>query len=168
MVEISLKFVPGGPIAYIPTLVQMMVRYHPEASHYLNRRWLVYWRIQLTTWSLVWKTNGRLAPVCLTEQPNDQNTLPLIITSHTQYITGHLLRTCLTSTIQDTEFAGFTSNRNFKGLQNTEIDQICQTVQTTNNVKIIIQFDSTQLSIYQSLLWNWLSGVTRHYISASQ
>ena len=39
-IEISLKFVPKGPINKIPALFQIMA-----TSHYLKQCWLVYWRI---------------------------------------------------------------------------------------------------------------------------
>ena len=44
-ITISLNFVPKGPINNIPVLVQIMAWRQPGASHYLNRRWLVSWRI---------------------------------------------------------------------------------------------------------------------------
>ena len=42
LINISLKFVPGGPINNIPTLVQVMAWCRPGASHYLNQWWLNY------------------------------------------------------------------------------------------------------------------------------
>ena len=42
LTEISLKFVPKGPINNIPALVQIMAWRRPGASHYLNQCWLDY------------------------------------------------------------------------------------------------------------------------------
>ena len=42
-IEISLKFVPRGPINNIPSLVQIMAW-----RRHLNQCWLVYWRIYVT------------------------------------------------------------------------------------------------------------------------
>ena len=44
-INISLKFVPMGPINNIPTLVQLMAWRRPGVSHYLNQWWLDYRRI---------------------------------------------------------------------------------------------------------------------------
>ena len=44
-VEISLKFVPKGPIKNIPALVQIMAWRRPGTSHYLKQWLLVSWRI---------------------------------------------------------------------------------------------------------------------------
>ena len=43
--QISLKFVPKGPINSNPALVQIMAWRRQATSHYLNQCWLVYWRI---------------------------------------------------------------------------------------------------------------------------
>ena len=44
-IEISLKFVPKGPINNIPALVQIWLGAVQATSHYLNQWWLVYRRI---------------------------------------------------------------------------------------------------------------------------
>ena len=44
-INISLKFVPQGPINNNPALVQIMIGAGQATSHYLNQWWLVYWRI---------------------------------------------------------------------------------------------------------------------------
>ena len=46
-IKISLKFVPKSPINNIPALVQIRLRLGASQAtgHYLNQRWLVYWRI---------------------------------------------------------------------------------------------------------------------------
>ena len=44
-IEISLKFVPNGPINNTPALVQIMAWRLPATSHYLNKWWFVYWGI---------------------------------------------------------------------------------------------------------------------------
>ena len=49
ILEFSLKFhwsfFPQGPINNIPAMVQIMAWRWPGDSHYLNQRWLDYWRI---------------------------------------------------------------------------------------------------------------------------
>ena len=44
-IEISLKFVPRGPINNIPALVQIMACADQATNHYLNQWWLDYRRI---------------------------------------------------------------------------------------------------------------------------
>ena len=44
-IEISLTFVPKGPINNIPALVQIMAWCRPGKSHYLKQWWLIYRRI---------------------------------------------------------------------------------------------------------------------------
>ena len=60
LIEISLKFVPKGPINNIPSLVQIMAWRRQATSHYLNQWWFVYRRIyaslgltELTHWDWV-------------------------------------------------------------------------------------------------------------------
>ena len=44
-IEISLKFIPKGPMHNIPALVQIMACADQATSHYLHQWWLIYWRI---------------------------------------------------------------------------------------------------------------------------
>ena len=44
-IDISLSFVPKGPIDNIPAVAQIMAWRRSGASHYLNQWWLVYRRI---------------------------------------------------------------------------------------------------------------------------
>ena len=56
-IQISLKFVPKGPINNIPALVQISWLVADQStSHYLSQWWFVYWRIfaSLGLTELIW------------------------------------------------------------------------------------------------------------------
>ena len=59
-IKISLKFVPKGPINYIPKLVQTMVGAGQATSHCLNQWWLVYWRIHASWLTHICVTRPKL------------------------------------------------------------------------------------------------------------
>ena len=50
--KISLKFVPKIQFNNIPALHQIMAGADQATSHYLNQRWLVYWRIYASSASM--------------------------------------------------------------------------------------------------------------------
>ena len=55
-IQISLKFVPKGPINNIPHWVRLWLDAGRATSHYLNKWWLVYWHICITwpQWVIIW------------------------------------------------------------------------------------------------------------------